>query len=139
MTDTPSAAHAGRPAPPLAIAAVLLFSHDADRLARFYRDDLGAPLQPIRVAGLPPHWATDIGQVYLSIWPVEGEGDDCASVEAPRGGVALYVRSVVKEFERLAGKGVPVVFPPRRTAVGVVARLRDPDGNPFELYQPLPR
>jgi catechol 2,3-dioxygenase-like lactoylglutathione lyase family enzyme len=34
---------------------------------------------------------------------------------------------------------VEVVFGPRRTGVGLLARYRDPDGNLVELVQPLPR
>lgn len=125
------------PSPPLAVAAVLLFSDEPDALARFYREALGVPLRRIRVPDADTHWACDIRQVYFSIWPA----DEVASkrTESQRGGVAFYVRNVDKEFERLKALGVKVVFEPRVSVLGKIARLRDPDGNPFELYQPVPR
>lgn len=126
-----------RPSPPIAVAAVLLFSKDPDGLARFYRERLGLPLRPFALTGLPPHWACDLGRVYVSIWPAEAEAE--APDGALRNGLALYVRDVRREFGRLEADGVPVDFPPRATPLGLLARLRDPDGNPFELYQPAPR
>lgn len=123
------------PEPPLAVAAVLLFSADPERLARFYVTELGIPLRLTAVPDLPRHWACDIGHVYVSIWPHNDDQPD-EGAGAGRGGVALYVRNVQQWFDRLTGRGVPVIFPPKRTRLGMIARLRDPDGNPFELYQP---
>jgi len=123
------------PPSPLAIAAVLLFSEDAKTLAEFYRERLGVPLRRIAVAGVEPHWACDIRQVYFSIWPSK----DKESKEIPggrRGGVAFYVADVQQQFERLVAQGVRVEVPPNETSLGKIARLRDPDGNLFELYQP---
>lgn len=117
--------------PPLAIAAVLLFSPDPARLAAFYREHLGVPLRRVAVPDLDEHWACDIGPVYLSIWPLAG-----AASGPSRGGVALYVADVPGSFERLSALGLAVDFAPRRTRLGVIARLRDPDGNPLELYSP---
>jgi catechol 2,3-dioxygenase-like lactoylglutathione lyase family enzyme len=124
-----------RPPPPLAIAAVLLLSPDPDRLALFYAEKLGLPLQRIVLPNVQPHWACEIRQVYFSIWPDESVDQGSAG----SGGVALYVPDVQRDFDRLVSLGVPVEFAPKRTAMGIIARLRDPDGNPVELYQPLPR
>ena len=122
--------------PPISIAAVLLFSDEPEALAAFYRDVLGVPLRLIRLPEADTHWACDIRQVYFSIWPsAEVATQKC---ESHRGGVAFQVKEVVKEFERLKMLGVKVEFAPRRSALGFIARLRDPDGNPFEIYQPAP-
>lgn len=125
------------PGPPMAIAAVLLFSPDPASLADFYRRHLGVPLRPVSVPGLSPHWACDVGRVYLSLWP--SGGPEAPGPSAGAGGVAFQVRDVASEFARLVAAGVPSVFPPRRTAVGLLARLLDPDGNVVELVQVLPR
>jgi predicted enzyme related to lactoylglutathione lyase len=133
--QTNSFEEAAIPPSPLAIAAVLLFSDDAKSLAEFYREQLGVPLRHIAVSGVEPHWACDIRQVYFSIWPSK----DNASEEIPetqRGGVAFYVADVQQQFERLVAHGVRVEAPPNETSLGIIARLRDPDGNLFELYQP---
>jgi catechol 2,3-dioxygenase-like lactoylglutathione lyase family enzyme len=119
------------------VAAVLLFSDDPAALARFYREELGVPLRPVNLPEVDPHWACDIRHVYFSIWP---STDAAAKTAEPnRGGAAFYVRDVPSEFERMRERGVEVVFAPRRSALGIIARFRDPDGNPFELYQPVPR
>jgi catechol 2,3-dioxygenase-like lactoylglutathione lyase family enzyme len=136
MNDNPTKSDvASVPPPPFAIAAVLLFSADAKSLAAFYRDELGVPLQHISVSGVEPHWACDIRQVYFSIWPAK----DTKSKEVPealRAGVAFYVKDVRQQFERLVAKGVRVEAPPNETSLGLIARMRDPDGNLFEIYQP---
>ncbi|MCC6747706.1 MAG: VOC family protein [Deltaproteobacteria bacterium] len=123
------------PVPPLGIAAVLLFAADPTALASFYREQLGIPLVAVNVPGLNPHWGCDLGAVYFSIWPLGGAPGSAT----PRGeaGVAFHVRSAARDFERLRAAGVAVEFAPRSTPLGIVARLRDPDGNPFELYQSL--
>lgn len=124
------------PPPPLAVAAVLLFAEDPDALARFYRQELGVPLQRVAVADLHPHWACDIGHVYLSIWPLAAA--ELEAAEGPgRAGLALYLRDLEPRFQRLSSlPGVEVIFPPRRTRLGTIARLRDPGGNVLELYHP---
>jgi len=120
----------------MAIAAVLLFSDEPEDLATFYREVLGVQLRRIRVPDADTHWAAELRGVYFSIWP---ETEVATSRgESHRGGVAFHVKNVEKEFERLKALGIKVEFPPRRTALGQIARLRDPDGNPFEIYQPVP-
>ncbi len=133
----PNANAAAVPSPPLAIAAVLLFSDEPDALAGFYRDVLGVPLRPIRLPDAVAHWACEIRQVYFSIWPADEDATQGAA--SRRGGVAFYVKDVDQEFGRLKALGVEVVFAPRCSALGKIARLKDPDGNPFELYQPVLR
>lgn len=126
---------ASLPAPPQAIAAVIIFSSNVDALARFYREYLGVPLIRVQVPELAPHWACDIQHVYFSIWPEEGPPPK--DRPSQRSGVAFYVRNVQREYNRLVDQDVEVVFAPRRTALGLLARLKDPEGNIFELYQPL--
>ncbi len=43
---------------------------------------------------------------------------------------------VRKAAAALEMAGVTLEARPRRTALGLIARLRDPEGNPVELYQP---
>jgi predicted enzyme related to lactoylglutathione lyase len=119
---------------PVAIAAVLLFSARPERLVQFYRDQLGGPLAHVALAGVESHWAAELSHVYFSIWSESaGIGDTAVNSHAA---VAFYVPNLSVVFESLVNRGVPVDFPPRRTPLGLIARLRDPDGNRFELYQP---
>lgn len=121
--------------PAYAVAAVLLFARDPAALAGFYRDHLGLPLRRLAVAGLDPHYACDVGRVYVSIWPEDAEAD---APGALRPGLALAVRDVPAAYARLVAAGATPVFAPRLTALGTVARLRDPEGHALELYAPPP-
>lgn len=120
-------------APPLGIAAVLLFTPDPAALAAFYRRHFGVPLRPVDIPGLGPHWACDVGRVYLSLWPADASA--APGARAGSGGVAFQVRDVASDYRRLVDAGVTSLFPPRRTVVGLIARLQDPDGNPVEIVQ----
>lgn len=127
------AAKARAPLPaPLGIAAVLLESADPDRLAAFYRAELGVPLEPVEVEGFGRHFACELASVYLAI--VEAPRRRRAAV--PRGCVALFVEDVEALAERLKRARVKCVVPPRRTPLGLIGRFEDPEGNLFELYQP---
>ncbi|MBP7127241.1 VOC family protein [Myxococcota bacterium] len=125
------------PEAPWAVAAVLIFSRDPGALADFYRRHFGLPMRPVQGGGLPFHLACDVGHVYVSIWPAgAGEGAPDGSSAS---GIALAVRDLEACHRRLVEGNVEVVFGPRRTGVGLLARYRDPDGNLVELVQPLPR
>jgi predicted enzyme related to lactoylglutathione lyase len=119
------------PAPPLAIAACLLFSEEPDALAAFYIDKLGVPLKRMVMPDVPQHWACEIGSVYFSIWP---PATNDALPPGGRSAVAFYVRNLQIVFEKLAAEGVDVIFAPKKTPMGIIARLKDPQGNAFELY-----
>jgi catechol 2,3-dioxygenase-like lactoylglutathione lyase family enzyme len=128
------------PSPPLGIAAVLLLSHDPESLAAFYRKHFAVPLRLVTVENLPRHWACDVGRVYLSIWSANDPAGtpEGGGLRTGSGGVAFHVRDVAAEHRRLTAAGVPCLFPPKHTPVGILARYQDPDGNPVETYQVLP-
>lgn len=112
------------------MAAVLLHSPHPERLAAFYRERLGVPLEPMALPDFPPHYACEVGQVYFAVMP--GEGGLGSSPAC----VAFHVEDVASRALALEEAGVPCDFPPRRTSLGFIARFRDPDGNLVELYQP---
>ena len=116
------------PLRPLAVAAVLIESPRPEALADFYRDLLGFPLVPQDLPGVAPHFACELAGVYLSIvrGPSTGSGT-C---------LAFMVQDVEGAARALKAAGVEFDGPPRRTPLGLIARFRDPDGNPVELYQP---
>jgi catechol 2,3-dioxygenase-like lactoylglutathione lyase family enzyme len=74
-----------------------------------------------------------VGRVYLSLWPADASA--APGARAGSGGVAFQVRDVASDYRRLVDAGVTSLFPPRRTPVGLIARLQDPDGNPVEIVQ----
>lgn len=110
-----------------AITAILLETKRPERLAAFYRDALGLELAWVDVPGFPPHFGVELAQVYFAI--LEGR---------PRPGpcVAFYVDDVRAAAKRLTRARVRQLTTPARTPLGLISRFADPDGNPFELFQP---
>ena len=123
-----SSGAAGLPLGVRAVTAILLESADPARLAAFYRDVLGVPLQHVEVPGFPPHHGAELAQVYLAI--LKGRRRSGASC------VAFYVDDVTAAAAALRVAKVKQLAAPKRTPLGLIARFSDPDGNPFELYQP---
>lgn len=99
-------------------------------LARFYREVVGVPLQAFEGPGVQRHHACEVGGVYVAVM---GASD---SRRAGRSCLALMVPDVRRAARALRARGVRQLEPPRRTALGLIARFQDPEGNPFELYQP---
>lgn len=134
------------PLSPQAVAAVLLFSEAPSELAAFYRDLVGLPLLPTRLVA--PHFACEIGQVYVAIMPAaragirgrpDGGEDPACGARAHTTGhtcVAFMVPDVRAAHRALKKAGVDFDFGPRRTPLGLIARFRDPDGNAVEVYEP---
>lgn len=116
------------PLRPLAVAAVLLESPRPEALAAFYRDLLGVPLLPQALPGVAPHFACELGGVYLAISRGAHRGSGTC--------LALMVEDVQGSVRALEAAGVEFASPARRTALGLIVRFEDPDGNPVELYQP---
>ena len=114
----------------LAVAAVLLHSRRPAPLARFYRDVVGVPLRPFAGPKVPLHHACEVGGVYVAVMGAS------ASRQARRTCLAVMVPDVKAAARALKARGVRQLEPPRRTALGLIARFLDPEGNPFELYQP---
>ncbi len=116
---------------PRAVAAVLIHSPQPARLAAFYRDALGLPLVPVEADGLAPHFACELGGVYVAVMPGARQGKSPG-----RTCVAFMVDDVEAAVRSLEAAGARVLDRPRATALGTIARLRDPEGNLLELYQP---
>ncbi|MGH3115885.1 MAG: VOC family protein, partial [Gaiellales bacterium] len=49
----------------------------------------------------------------------------------------LAVRSVTEVVHRAAAAGVTILQPPSPYPWGLRAVLRDPDGRPFEVFEPV--
>ncbi|MGE0790927.1 MAG: VOC family protein [Sandaracinaceae bacterium] len=104
--------------------SVVLASKDPDRLAAFYRDALGLPIEPELHRGTERHWAGMVGAQHFAIHPLEGFW---LPTDAQRSFVSFDVDSVPAALDALAPHGVEVVA---RTRIGPMAfvALRDPDG-----------
>jgi catechol 2,3-dioxygenase-like lactoylglutathione lyase family enzyme len=118
--------------------AVLLVSRDPRRLAAFYRDVLGFPLEEERHDGTHPHFGCEVGDLHFAVHPVdnfEGSQPGVGSVK-----LAFEVFDLDAFLARLSAQGVAPLYPPR--ALGKTSRIcavRDPDGNEVEFTQLSPQ
>ena len=114
------------------LATVRVFVTDWERAIRFYSDTLG-----MAVAHRSDEWgwaqmATGEGQLALE--RVDAGDDEGQALVGRFLGVSLQVADVVAIYEALAERGVEFVAPPERQPWGgILAHLRDPDGNVLTL------
>ncbi len=123
------------------ISVVVLFVSDLERSLRFYRDTLGVPVKFSDEASV----GCDFGDVLLILLTLDG-GRDLLTDEAiadprPQGVVAQLV-SFVDDLDglyaELRAKGVEFVREPIDRPWGLrTAHFKDPDGNIWEIAQPV--
>ena len=114
--------------------AILLISKNPRRLADFYRDVLGVPLEDEQHDGSEVHYGCEIGDLHFAIHsPNESHHKD------PQPGATQLA---FEEFDldgflkRLEKHGVKPLYPPK--ALGGTSRLTailDPDGNEIEFTE----
>jgi catechol 2,3-dioxygenase-like lactoylglutathione lyase family enzyme len=117
--------------------AVLLVSRNPRRLAEFYRDVLGIPLEEERHDDTEPHYGCEVGDLHFAVHPVENFGGEAPGVGAVK--LAFEVFDLDAFLSRLATLGVKALYPPK--ALGATSRItavRDPDGNEVEFTQLSP-
>ena len=118
---------------PKSICGVILVTDDVERLAGFYRDVLGLPLEREEHGGLPAHYGVDIGDTHLGIHPPSSFGR--ATARAGGTVFALEVEDLDARLGQFAAKGVRAVVAKHDEGFGPVAAIEDPDGNLIELVE----
>lgn len=111
-----------------AIDAVMLDSPDEARLAGFYRDELGVPLEEER-HGSELHWGCFVAGVHFAIHEV--------TETSAAGGFRLsfQVDDVDLAISELRSRGVAIVDEPHDRPFGRIAAVADPDGNTVYLHR----
>ena len=121
---------------------VRIFVRDFERAVRFYTETLGMPLAfrddaiggaQLRIAGADLALELDRGEREA-----DGEGEDSDEDMVGRFvGVSLAVEDIEHTYQTLLARGVEFLRPPQRMPWGgVLAHLRDPDGNVLTLAGP---
>ncbi|HXI20546.1 MAG TPA: VOC family protein [Gemmatimonadales bacterium] len=108
--------------------SVAVFVTDIERAKRFYRDDLGLPLQ--REGSFGAEFLE--GPTHLGVHPAV-HPDARAMVGRPTG-LTLHVDGILDYCERLHLRGVRFLNEPTRQSFGVMALIADPDGNILALW-----
>jgi catechol 2,3-dioxygenase-like lactoylglutathione lyase family enzyme len=115
------------------LSGVLLVSKDPKRLAAFYRDVIGVPLQDERHGDALPHWGCTLGEIHFAIHPVETFADKRSGIGAVK--LAFTVFDIQALVRRLGEAGVPLAYPPSDTGFFWSTAIEDPDGNLIEFAQ----
>ena len=115
------------------LSAVLIVSEDPRRLADFYRDVVGIPLEAEEHGASLPHWGCTLGDIHFAIHPVATFPDRRSGVGSVK--LAFTVFDIQALAQRLDSKGVPLLYRPRDTGFFRSTAIQDPDGNLIEFTQ----
>jgi predicted enzyme related to lactoylglutathione lyase len=123
------------------IGGAFLFSNDTKRLAAWYRDCLGI---------VPQGEDAECSSIYASFeyrdlanpelkrtiaWAIMPTDQDIK--DKPRTAKINYtVKNMAEALSHLKSKGVAIEKTEEYPGMGIFAWLKDPDGNPIELWQP---
>jgi predicted enzyme related to lactoylglutathione lyase len=123
------------------IGGAFLFSNDTKRLAAWYRDCLGI---------VPQGEDAECSSIYASFeyrdlanpeikrtiaWAIMPTDQDIK--DKPRTGKINYtVKNMGEVLSHLKSKGVVIEKTEEYPSMGTFAWLKDPDGNPIELWEP---
>ena len=114
------------------LAVVRIFVSDWERSLAFYSEILG-----MDVASSVPEagWAElDTGAAHLALERVDPRDEESAELLGRFVAVSLHVSNVHSTYETLMSRGVEFLGAPEKQAWGgVLAHLRDPDGNVLTL------
>ena len=114
-------------------SAVLIVSENPARLAEFYRDVVGVPLQDEAHGTSRPHFGCNLGDLHFAIHPIETFPDRRHGVGAVK--LALSVFDIKALVERLESKGIKPLYPVHDTGFFLSTAINDPDGNYIEFTQ----
>jgi predicted enzyme related to lactoylglutathione lyase len=115
------------------LSAVLLVSKNPERLANFYRDVVGLPLEDEEHGQTEKHYGCELGDLHFAIHPIsnfEGTGYGTGSVK-----LAFTVFDMNAFVERVKSKGFQLAYEPKDTGFAKMTALTDPDGNDIEFTQ----
>jgi len=113
------------------IGGLFFRAHDPDALGRWYLEHLGIALTP--TANDSPVWQQEAGPTVFSPFP---ETTRYFGDPSKMWMVNFRVHDLDKMAAQLRAAGIEVKIDPQSYPNGRFARLRDPEGNPIELWQP---
>jgi predicted enzyme related to lactoylglutathione lyase len=115
------------------LSAVLLISNDAARLATYYRDVVGIPLEEEKHGDTEPHFGCELGDLHFAIHPRANFPNSAAGVGSVK--LAFNVFDMNRFVARMERDGVKFAYPPKDTGFAVMTATTDPDGNFIEFTQ----
>jgi predicted enzyme related to lactoylglutathione lyase len=102
-------------------------------LAAFYEKVLGKPADMVDQEN--GFWGWQVGSAFMSVLDHSEMGGK--TKDPGRIMVNFETSEVIEEFERIKALGATVVHEPYDMGGGSIATLADPDGNYFQLMNPM--
>ena len=116
------------------IGGLFFRAKDPSSLGQWYRDHLGVTLVPSNDDELP--WRQEAGPTIFAPFPETTEYfGDASKVWM----LNFRVANLEAMLAQLRAAGISVDLDPQSYPSGRFARLRDPEGNPIELWEPEAR
>jgi glyoxylase I family protein len=106
-------------------------SKNPEALAAWYRDHLG--ISPVPTDSESQSWRQEAGSTAFAPFP---ETTDYFGDPKNVWMINFRVRDIEAMTAQLRAAGIEVKLDPETYSFGRFARLRDPEGNPIELWQP---
>lgn len=115
------------------ICAVLLTSKNHDKLADFYKNVIGIPLEDEQHGDSLKHYGCELGDLHFAIHPVENFEDQSHGVGSVK--LAFEVFDMDAHVKKLEKHGVKLLYPPKKEGPMLITAIKDPDGNLIEFTQ----
>ena len=115
------------------LSAILLVSKDVERLAAFYKDVVGLPLEDEQHGETDKHYGCELGDLHFAIHPMsnfKGTEYGTGSVK-----LAFTVFDLNAFVEKVKSKGVQLAYEPKDVGFMKITGFNDPDGNYIEFSQ----
>lgn len=120
---------------------IVLFSHDVERLARFYMDLGFSERFRVPEEGRPIHVDVALDDYLIGIASVESTRDDHGLdpvTSGQRAVVVLWTDDAATAYETLVEQGSPGLQAPHVWLDRLlIAWVADPDGHPIQIVQSL--
>ena len=113
------------------IGGLFFRAQNPEKLALWYKKQLGVPTTPTDYAELP--WMQEAGPTVIAPFP---EKSDYFGNIDQKWMVNFRVRGLNAMAAQLQAAGIAVQIDSTIYPNGRFARLNDPEGNPIELWQP---
>jgi lactoylglutathione lyase len=114
------------------LASFVLFAADVDAAARFYRA-LGLELEDEDHGEGPVHYAVELGDVHVALYPAVTGGRAPARRSAGSVFAGLYVPSLDAALAAVQAVGAPVLSGHEQMPWGCRFVTEDPDGRAVEV------
>jgi predicted enzyme related to lactoylglutathione lyase len=114
----------------VSLTLLVLKTRQVEQLRLFYQA-LGIEFHEEQHGAGPVHFAGRVGSTVIEVYPLPDDGSQVDTTTR----LGFGVVNLAGMIQALQGIGTKIVTPPRKTAWGLQAVVRDPDGRAVDLSQ----